>query len=69
MMKNLDLGRKIRIVLGTLLIIISAFTGGGLVLAGMFIALTGIFNLCPTCVNGACEINPEDKKDSNRSSD
>ncbi len=61
----MDIGRKIRIIIGVGLIVVSLFTGGGLVLAGIFIALTGIFNLCPTCVNcenGSCEIDPNEAK-------
>jgi hypothetical protein len=65
--KSMDLGRKIRIILGVTLVIISAFTGGGLVVAGLFIAITGIFNLCPTCIGGSCstgscEIEPASKE-------
>lgn len=58
----MTLNRKIRIGLG-IAITIAAYLGQSpLYMIGIILIVTGVFNLCPSCNNGSCEIETKEIK-------
>lgn len=62
----MELNRKIRIGLGVIITVGSLIAGSSFYLPGLILIITGVFNLCPACNNGSCEIKPKkiEKQDS-----
>lgn len=63
---SMDLSRKIRIGLGAVILIAAALNESPLYMAGIFLIVSGVFNLCPactTCNDGSCDIDPKKGKE------
>ena len=62
----MDIKRKIQIGLGVVLLMGGLMTNNSFWGVGVFLIFAGVFNLCPSCRNGACEIDPNKKTDDNK---
>lgn len=62
----MELNRKIRIGLGIIITAGALIAGSSFYLFGLIMIITGVFNLCPACSNGSCEIKSKkiEKQDS-----
>ncbi len=58
----MDSRRKFQIGLGIAIIAAGLITNSSFWGIGVFMLFAGAFNLCPTCRDGACEIDPNKNK-------